>query len=439
MIIPYTISRTALSSQTSGATTTPLLSRNPRSCAIRAASRSPILADLAKGTVLTVLEPDETWTKVMTEDGIIGYVKTKALGSTSTATRTSDYTAEEFSHIKKDFSINLGWHQVTNSSANANIANVLSNTKGLNVISPTWFYLKDTNGGIGSLASSDYVNYCHQNNIEVWALVSNFGAKDQGLESPDTTQVLTYSSRRESLINNLISAAIQYKLDGINVDFESLDPSIGDSYIQFIRELSLKCANNGIVLSVDNYPPTAYTAFYNRSEQAVFADYVILMGYDEHYAGSEEAGSVSSIGFVNQGVADTLQSVPADQLILGMPFYTRVWSETPVSDDGAAVSTTEDTSDSDTLYELDCYSAGMKEVQNLISTNGAVPVWSDTDGQYYVEYINGGVTYKIWVEDATSLEEKLKVMQSNQLAGGAFWKLGLEDPAVWDTIIKYIN
>ena len=389
--------------------------------------KSPILADLAKGTVLTVLEPDETWTKVMTEDGIIAYIK------------TSDYTAEEFSHIKKDFSINLGWHQVTNSSANANIANVLSNTKGLNVISPTWFYLKDTNGGIGSLASSDYVNYCHQNNIEVWALVSNFGAKDQGLESPDTTQVLTYSSRRESLINNLISAAIQYKLDGINVDFESLDPSIGDSYIQFIRELSLKCANNGIVLSVDNYPPTAYTAFYNRSEQAVFADYVILMGYDEHYAGSEEAGSVSSIGFVNQGVADTLQSVPADQLILGMPFYTRVWSETPVSDDGAAVSTTEDTSDSDTLYELDCYSAGMKEVQNLISTNGAVPVWSDTDGQYYVEYINGGVTYKIWVEDATSLEEKLKVMQSNQLAGGAFWKLGLEDPAVWDTIIKYIN
>ena len=165
--------------------------------------------------------------------------------------------ALDISHIKKDFSINLGWHQVTNSSGNANIANVLSNTKGLNVISPTWFYLKDTNGGIGSLASSDYVNYCHQNNIEVWALVSNFGAKDQGLENPDTTQVLTYSSRRESLINNLISAAIQYKLDGINVDFESLDPSIGDSYIQFIRELSLKCANNGIVLSVDNYSPTA--------------------------------------------------------------------------------------------------------------------------------------------------------------------------------------
>ena len=270
-------------------------------------------------------------------------------------------------------------------------------------------------------------------------MVSNFGARDQGLENPDTTEVLTYTSRRENLINNLISAAIQYNLDGINVDFESLDPAVGDSYIQFIRELSLKCANNGIVLSVDNYPPTAYTAFYNRAEQAVFADYVILMGYDEHYVGSEEAGSVASIGFVRQGVADTLQDVPADQLILGMPFYTRVWSETPVSEDGAAISDTENTSDSYTLFELDCYSASMNETQNLISANGAIPVWSDTDGQYYVEYINGGVTYKIWVEDSASLEEKLKVLQENQLAGGAFWKLTLEDPTVWDTIIKYIN
>lgn len=401
--------------------------------------KSPILTDVEKGTSLRVLQPDETWTKVATADGIIGYVKSKTLGNTSTETLTSDYTAEEFTHIKKDFKINLAWHQVTNSTANANISSVLQTTKGLNVISPTWFYLKDTNGGIGSLASSDYVNYCHQNGIEVWALVSNFGAKDQGLENPNTTEVLTYSSRRENLINNLISAAIQYNLDGINVDFESLDPAVGDSYIQFIRELSLKCANNGIVLSVDNYSPTGYTAFYNRQEQAIFADYVILMAYDEHYSGSEEAGSVASIGFVNEGVANTLKEVPKDQLILGMPFYTRVWSETPITEDGAASTETEDSSDSYTLYELDCYSASMREAQNLISANGAVPVWSDADGQYYAEYINGGITYKIWVEDATSLEEKLKVLQANQLAGGAFWKLGLEDPTVWDTIIKYIN
>lgn len=400
--------------------------------------KSLILTDVEKGTELTVLAPDETWTKVATADGIIGYVKSKTLSDTSTKTIASDYIPEAFTYLKKDFAINLGWHQVTNPAANGNISTILQSTKGLNVISPTWFYLSDTNGNIGSLASSDYVNYCHQSGIEVWALVSNFGAKDQGLENPSLTEVLTYTSRRENLVNNLISAAIQYNLDGINVDFESVDPVVGDAYIQFIRELSLKCANNGIVLSVDNYSPTEYTAFYNRAEQAVFADYIILMAYDEHYSGSEAAGSVASIGFVSEGVANTLKEVPADQLILGMPFYTRVWSETPITEDGAPANT-DQSIDSYTLFELDCYSSGMKEVQNLISANGAVPVWSDECKQYYVEYINGGVTYKIWVEDATSLEEKLKVLQANQLAGGAFWKLGLENSTVWDTIIKYIN
>lgn len=398
--------------------------------------KSPILAEIEKGTVLTVLAPDETWTQVATADGVVGYIKSKALGNTSTETRVSDYVEEEFTHLRKDFKINLGWHQVTNTTANNNISTILQNTKGINVISPTWFYLKDTSGNIGSLASLDYVNYCHQNGVEVWALVSNFGAKDQGLENPNLTEILTYTSRREALINNLISAAIQYNLDGINVDFESVDPAVGDAYIQFIRELSLKCANNGLVLSVDNYSPTDYTAFYNRAEQAVFADYVIVMAYDEHYSGSPEAGSVASIGFVSDSVAKTLLEVPADQLILGMPFYTRVWSETPVTDGSQEA---EGTSEDTVPFKLDCYSVGMKEAQNLVNTNGAVPVWSDEAKQYYVEYINDGVTYKIWMEDATSLEEKLKVMQANQLAGGAFWKLGLETSDVWDTVIKYIN
>lgn len=200
----------------------------------------------------------------------------------------------------------MAWHQVTNQSANGNIASVLQSTKGINVLSPTWFYLNDNSGGIASLASSSYVDYCHQNGIEVWALVSN-------LENPDVNaeSVLSHTSTRDNLTNALISAAIQYDLDGINVDFEALNvDAVGTSFIQFIRELSIKCANNGIVLSVDNYVPSAYTSFYNRAEQARFADYVVLMAYDEHYAGSEEAGSVASIGYVTKGVEDTLQDVP---------------------------------------------------------------------------------------------------------------------------------
>ena len=327
----------------------------------------------------------------------------------------------------------MGWHQVTSNSANNTIGDVLRRSKGLNVISPTWFYLNDDYGNVYSLASRDYVDYCHQNGVEVWALVNNI--ENQNV---NTGEVLAYTSRRENLINNLISAAIQYGFDGINVDLESISPESGEDYIQFIRELSLKCANNGLVLSVDNYVPTDYTSFYDRAEQALFADYIVIMGYDEHHAQSEQAGSVASLGFVTDGVTNTLKEVPADQIILGMPFYSRVWSLTPITDEG----TTVDGSDSSANYEtfnLSCYSAGMNEISNLIRANGAETVWLEEEGQNFVEYINNGVTYRIWIEDAASLEKKLQVMQANGLAGGAFWKLGLESSAVWDTIIKYIN
>ena len=399
--------------------------------------KSPILTEVTKGTELTVLAPDETWTEVITADGIIGYIKSKNLGDTSTKTLTSDFIAEEFAHIAKDFEINMAWHQVTSRSANSNLSSILQSTKGINVISPTWFYLKDTSGNIGSLASSDYVDYCHQHGVEVWGLVSNFGAKDQGLENPDLTEILTYSSRRDSLVNNLISSAIQYNLDGINVDFESVDPAVGDAYVQFIRELSLKCANNGLVLSVDNYVPTAYTAFYDREEQALFADYVVVMAYDEYYGGSEEAGPTASIGFVTEGIENTLKEVPAEQVILGMPFYSRVWKKTPTTD--SETPSTEESADSYVLYDLSSYAAGMGEQKRLANANGVEPIWLEEYGLHFVEYENGGSIYQIWMEDVTSLEQKLKVMDAYGLAGGAFWKLGLEQSAVWDTIIKYIN
>lgn len=400
--------------------------------------KSPILTEVGKGTQLTILAPDKTWTKVITADGIIGYVKSKSLGNTSVKTLTNDYTEEEFTHNRKNFKINLAWHQVTNRSANNNLSSLLQSSKGINVISPTWFYLKDINGGIGSLASSDYVDYCHQHGVEVWALVSNFGAKDQGLENPNTAEVLTYSSRRDNLVNHLISNAIQYNLDGINVDFESLDPSVGEAYIQFIRELSIKCANNGLVLSVDNYVPSAYTAFYDREEQALFADYIVIMGYDEYYAGSEDSGPTASIGFVTEGVENTLKEVPADQIILGMPFYSRVWKKTPSTDSTAAETDTEN-DDSYVIYDLSSYSAGMNELKRLVEANGAEMIWLEDYGLNYAEYENSGSIYQIWLEDITSLEQKLKVLSKYELAGGAFWKLGLENSAVWDTIMKYIN
>lgn len=387
--------------------------------------KSPIVADIEKNTEVFILSRDEKWTRVMTQDGILGYIQSKRLGKTSSITIASDYVEEEFTHIKKDFEISLAWHQVFSKVSTTELASVLKDTKGINVISPTWFYLNDNEGNLVSFADSSYVKYCHNHNIEVWALVNNLENQEV-----DTSYVLTHTSTRQNLVNQLISAAIQYNLDGINLDFEALnEEKVEDSYIQFVRELSLKCANNGIVLSVDNYVPSAYTEFYERDEQALFADYVIIMGYDEHYAGGEEAGSVASLNWVKESVTNTLKEVLADQIILGMPFYTRIWELTPV----------EEESQDYVIYDITSKAYGMASAWKLVNNHNAETQWLEDCGQYYAEYTEGDSIFKVWLEDTSSMEERLKVMDENNLAGAAYWKLGFETDDIWDITIKYIN
>ena len=398
---------------------------------VKGGIKSNILKEMEKGDKLIKLEALENWTKVSTDDGLVGYVQNKHLGLETEKTESHEFEEETYTHQMKDFEINMVWHQITVPDANYTISTVLQNTKGVNVISPTWFYLNDNDGGIGSLASTDYVKYCHDNGIEVWGLVSNLVNQDV-----DTEEVLTHTSKRENFENQIMAAAIQYGLDGINIDLEELNSTVGEGFIQFIRELSLKCDKNGMVLSVDNYVSSEFTKFYDRQEQAVFADYLIIMAYDEHYAGSDE-GSTASIGFVTKAADDILtEGVPAEQVILGMPFFTRVWAETPKEGNG---DDTESASDDYVPYELSSEAVGMNEAVNRMQVNGAEKEWLDDMGQYYTEYVNNNITYKIWLEDVKSLEEKLKVMDGHEFAGASFWKLGLEDSAVWDTIIKYIK
>ncbi len=394
--------------------------------------KSNILCELSKGDILTKLEEKDGWAKAVTTDGMIGYVQSKRLEAETEEKEEHEFAEEIFEHQMRDYAINMAWHQVTVADANASISSVLQNTKGINVISPTWFYISDNDGNIANRASTDYVKYCHERDIEVWGLVSNFENREINI-----TDILTHTSKRENLENQIIAAAIQFGLDGINIDFEELKADVGEGFIQFIRELSLKCDGNGLVLSVDNYVSSPYTKFYDREEQAVFADYVIVMAYDEHYSGSEEAGSVASIGFVKKGADDILEEgVPAEQVILGMPFFTRVWAEKPKEGNGDDV---ESASDDYVPYELSSEAYGMESAQRLMEVNGAEKTWLESAGQYYTEYVNNNITYKIWFEDVKSIEEKLKVMDGHAFAGAAFWKLGLEDSAVWDTILKYIN
>ena len=385
----------------------------------RAGIKSPILTEVKKGDLLYVLEEAEEiekWTRVRTADGYIGYIRDSKLKEQSVITTATDFVEPQYSNLTKDDTINLAWHQVTNRDANAQVYEKIKDAKGLTTISPTWFFIRDNDGNIQSIASQDYVDYCHQNNIEVWGLVENITYADK----IDITSILNRTSSRQNLVAQLIAQAIQYDLDGINVDIEALPGAAGDGFIEFIRELSIMCRRNNIILSIDNYVPMAYNQNYNRKEQGIVADYVIIMGYDEHYAGSEEAGSVASIGYVRNGIEKTLEEVPAEKVINAVPFYTRLWR-------------------TDKEGKLTSSAVGMDSADKTLSNNGVTPEWLEEAGQYYAEFENTEGFYQIWLEEETSIEEKAKLLKEYSLAGIASWRLGYERDEIWDVILKYVN
>ncbi len=375
--------------------------------------KSKILADLKKGTQATVVESYGRWDKIMTADGIEGCVTSSSLDTIKSRTVKKSLPERKYNHITMKDKVNMLWHQVTNRTANSSVDRVLSNAKGINVISPTWFRLADNEGGLTDIASLSYVKTAHNAGVQVWGLVSNFEDK-----SVDTTTVLNMTSSRDNLVNNLIAKAIAYDLDGINVDFEQVQTAAKDGYAEFIRELSLKCENNDLVLSVDNYPPTASSTHYSRKVQANYADYCIVMAYDEHYSTSDP-GSNASIGFVKDAVKNSLKEIPKSRLVLGMPFYAKLWT------------TKDDTTTMKTI--------GMKSISSYLKQYNVQETWDDDLGQNYAEFSNDGAKIQLWAEDEKTLALKLEVMKSNGLAGGAFWKEGLEDNSVWDLIGNYMK
>ena len=397
--------------------------------------KSPILTEVSKKDEVTIVESEENWKKVRTKDGFIGYVRNKDLKNEETKTISRDFEEQEFTSISKDYTINMAWHNVTNSDANGSVLQKIAESKGLTTIAPTWFHVKDTDGNMDSIASADYVNYAHQANIEVWATIRDF---DGGINSYDESYaLLSYTSKRENLINQLISEALRVGIDGINVDFEKISEECGEHYIQFIRELSVRCRQNGIVLSVDNYVPKGYNMQYDRKEQGIVADYVIIMGYDEHFAGSPEAGPVSSYNFVKEGIEETLKEVPAEKVISGIPFFTRLWSETPKTEEELASQAGTDAAEYN--MNVDSQALGMTSASDQVAQAGAEITWDDKAQQNYATWTVDNVTYEIWLEDEKSIEPKLQLMKENKLAGTAAWALGQENPDIWNLILKYVN
>lgn len=397
--------------------------------------KSPILTEVKKSDKVTVLEDEDGWKKIATEDGFVGYVKTRTLKKIQKETTKRDFDEPKYTNISVGHTINMAWHNVENEDANSYALETIASTKGLNVIAPTWFKIADTDGNLTSLASSDYVNYAHQVNLDVWATVRDFHG---GINSYDETyEVLSYTSKRENLTNQIIAAALQTGIDGINLDFELISTECGEHYIQFVRELSVKCRQNGLVFSVDNYVPQPYNEHYDLKEQGIVADYVVIMAYDEHTEGSYEAGSVSSYNYVKDGIKNAAKSVSSDKLIAAVPFYTRLWLETPKTD--AELESEEGTEAANYKNKVSSTALGMDEAQQVVQDAGAQTEWDDTTKQNYAQWETEDGTYKIWLEDTKSLEEKLKLIKSDNLAGVAEWKLGWENSDVWDMILQYVN
>lgn len=376
--------------------------------------KSLILADVQKGDTLLYLENLDNWCKVMTADGYTGYIQTEDI-SEPEAIEARTAKKDSYERITRDHKINLVWHQSTSTESNDAMAEMTAEMTGVNVISPIWFSVTDETGTISSLASADYVKLAHEAGREVWGLIDNFN------EAFDETTDLAYASVRSRIIEQLLAEAASCGMDGINVDFENLKEAGIPHYLQFLRELTSAAHAQNLVVSVDTPVPQAYTMYYQRGEQARFVDYMIVMAYDEHFAGSEEAGSVSSLPFVQQAVEEMTRVMPADQVICGIPFYTRVWTEKF----GQSAITSE--------------VLGMDGAKNYAKENQMTETWDASLGQNVATVETSDARYTIWMEDEQSMEEKLKVIQSADLAGVAEWKLGFERADIWSLISEYIE
>ena len=378
----------------------------------RGGIKSAILTSVKKGTKLRLIEEMENWDQVATDDGYIGYIDKKKVGEAEKTKFERSFNREQYSYLTMDSKVNMVWHQVTSTDANAYFADATANMTGVNVISPTWFYLTDTSGNIASIASADYVSQAHEKGLQVWGLIDNF------TQEVSTTETLSSTAARQNIISQLIQAAQDVGMDGINVDFESLSEDVGTHFLEFLRELSIECHKNNLVLSVDNPVPEDFTSHYDRAEQGRVVDYVIIMGYDEHYVGSE-AGSVASLPWVEQGVQDTLKEVPAKRVINAIPFYTRLWRTTGGNVTSEAI--------------------GMDQAQQTIADNNVETYWDKTTSQNYGKYDIDNFTYQIWIEDAQSVAEKVKLVSKYDLAGVSAWKLGFENSGIWKVISDNLN
>ncbi|MDE6182007.1 MAG: hypothetical protein K2F59_02215, partial [Eubacteriales bacterium] len=368
-------------------------------------------------TLVNDFSEENEYIKIKTKDGYVGYVNKKHIDENSLVTYSGENTPpekedEEIEIWKPDKKINLVFEQMTNVEAiRASLKKDYPNE--IDVLVPTFFSFLNTNGDIKNLADKSYVENAHKNGFQVWGLLTD------NFDKATSHSVLSSTETREYVIKQLLAYVSLYNLDGINIDFESVPSDDGEYFVQFLRELAPLLKKQGAVLSVDLFVPKPWTAHYMREEVAKVADYLIVMGYDEHYAGSKTAGSVASISWSEEAITSTLkENVPKEKLILAVPFYTRIWTEENV----------------DGKINLSSKAYGMDSAYDFIIQKGGEFTWLEDMGQYYAEVTEDNITYKVWLEDEKSLERRLDLILKYDVAGCGAWKLWLEKDEVWNIL-----
>ncbi len=384
----------------------------------RGGPKSEVLTELKEGDAAVFLAEVDGWSQVATRDGYVGYVRSEDLSAGGE--EAFQHETEErflFQGVEDGIpgKINMGFHYIGAAEQNGTLKEMTASAAGLNVIAPTWFSLQDSEGTLLSYADKGYVDQAHASGLKVWGVIGDVSGTEVS-----TGEVLADTEKRAYIIQQLLDSAAGTGMDGINVDFESIREESAPQFLQFLKELCLAAHSRGLVVSVDNFVPV-YTKYYKRAEQAKTVDYIVIMGYDEHTASSEEIGSVASLPFVEQGIADTLSEVGKEQVINAIPFYTRAWTEIF----GETMPRSE--------------ALGMDQAASFAAEHGITLTWDRAAGQNTGSAETAEARYSIWMEDEQSVEEKMKLIQTYDLAGVAQWRLGFERDTVWEIIAKYIQ
>ena len=374
-----------------------------------ASKRSPIIKKLPKGAELYVYEEKGKFYKVRMPEGYAGYVLKKDLDQ-----NFEKVSLKSTSKNTSDGPINLTW-DYTYAEHSEDKINQIKDIKGLDVIIPTWFSIRNGNGDMIDRGNQNYIKKYKDLGIDVWAYLDN------SFDPNITHEALSNENTRKKVIDKTLELCKKYGMKGINIDFEHTKIDDRDYITDFVREFR-QAAGDDFIISVDVTPQISADVTkepYDRKALAEIADYMVVMAYDQHWGSSDKAGSVAQYKWVEGSVNVLFRNIPNKKMILGVPLYTRLWKEAG----GKVTSKT----------------ISMDEVARIIAAKGLKPVWDKESQQNYIEYQENNADYKIWIEDANSLEKKVSLVNKYNLAGVGSWRLGFETPNIWDVISKELD